>query len=170
MLRHHLLKVAAALALLTLLGADVDTGNLLADPADPASWTLQLHADAAATLTATDDGQLVLDVTEPGSERWHVQLYRAGVPLVEGARYVLNADVRADPRRPALVLCVRDADGKWQDAGFRVDVGLAGGYEEHEFTFTATNLGGGAARVPLLALGKERGRYHLKNVTLTALD
>lgn len=60
-------------------------------------WNLfKLNGDATAS---NDNGAIKIDVTNPGTDVWNVQLQQNNVPLTQGRKYRLSFDARASANR-----------------------------------------------------------------------
>ncbi|MES2902393.1 MAG: carbohydrate binding domain-containing protein [Pseudomonadota bacterium] len=89
-------------------------------------WNLfKLNAEASAS---NDGGAIKIDVTNPGSESWNVQLQHNNLPITEGRKYRLSFDGRASVNR-TLTYTV----GAGQDRNF---ASYSGGDHTAELTTT----------------------------------
>lgn len=76
------------------VGTSIYTSNF---PISINGWNVYTNS-ASATLQQTDS-KLKVSVTNGGSEGWHVQLVKNGIPLESGNKYRLSFKVKADKNR-----------------------------------------------------------------------
>src|SRR5205823_3911951 len=93
----------------------VVTQNPLAETIEGMSnsyfWSLfKLNGEASAS---NDSGAIKVDITNPGTETWNVQLQHNNVPLTQGRKYRISFDARASTNRSMTY-----GVGAGQDRGF----------------------------------------------------
>ena len=139
--------------------------NLYPWSPDPATWTLEAHPPAAATLVRDGDA-LRADISAADDTDWHVQLYHAGLSLIESGRtYTLRFEAKADRTRGLPVSTILDHPGY-------ISLGLAGAaplspqWQTFSFTFQAAGAESGHNRIPSFTLGTQTGTVWVRNIVL----
>jgi hypothetical protein len=138
--------------------------DFLRDPADPASWTFELHEGAAGTFTR-DGGALKVQVTRPGTAAWHVQLYQSGLNLKPGGKYTVRFRAKSDAPRTYVVhtgIDVPDYHPVSDPMPFRTTTS----WSSITLTFTARDVVPDHVRAPTFALGETTGTLWLDDVVL----
>lgn len=141
--------------------ADVE---ILADPYNVASWTHENHGGATSTFTS-DGKVLKLTIGTKGTENWHVQLYQAGKAVIEGQKYTLRFDARADQPMPLSLTSMIDV-ADYSSLGIYETLALTPAWKTFEFTFTATGVGTNTARLPTFQAGTTPGTIELRNLSV----
>lgn len=128
-------------------------------------WNLfKLNGEATAT---NDSGALKVDVTNPGTDTWNVQLQHNNVPLTEGRKYRLSFDARASTARNITYTV-----GAGQDRGFESYAGgdqtaaLTTGAQTFTRTFDMTTGTNNAARVVFNLAAAGTNTVWIDNVVL----
>ena len=62
--------------------------------ATASGWNLNVNPEASATMSRKDGG-LSIDVQNPGTQAWHVQLVKNEIPLIEGKLYRVSFRAKA---------------------------------------------------------------------------
>ncbi|MFO0870829.1 MAG: carbohydrate binding domain-containing protein [Pirellulales bacterium] len=126
-----------------------------------AGWNLERHAGAQATARVEADGAgrgtpaVRLEVTERGSEPWHVQFHQPGLAVRAEQLYTLTLRARSDRPR-TLQLRLGQAHAPWEGLGFEASLALTPEWRDFTFTFQP-RVTDDNARVGLSDLGRELG-------------
>ena len=163
-------KFTWAVAALVLAGGLVavaaeDAKNLLKDPNKAESWRLEQHEQGKGTMAADQDG-IVFDVTEAGTENWHVQAFLTGLNYEEGKEYTFTYKAKGDPTRSVMVMSGIDEDD-WHAVGLQEDVELGKEWKEHTHTFKAESVAKNNKNRIGFILGTETGKIWIKDAALT---
>ncbi len=62
-------------------------------------WTFSLDPSASATGTVNGSGEYVIDISNQGTEYYHVQLLQENIPLLKDHDYIFEFDASADVAR-----------------------------------------------------------------------
>jgi hypothetical protein len=141
---------------------------------DSDGWTTQSSpAPASATFSwvapksmpAGLPGKIAhVEVTQPGSANWHVQLYRTGIDLREAEPYTLTFWARADADRPIGVAGALDVPD-WHGLGMDYRLPLTPEWRKYSLSFTPTQTVKGHTRMAFV-LGDTTGAVELAGVSL----
>jgi len=128
-----------------------------------AGWSLQLVGGAEAKLEAAGDGELRLEMTQPGKENWHAQLHQGRLAFKAEQPYTLSFQARAS--KPLRVgLQAMQANAPWQHLwAQQVDVGPE--WQTYTLTF-APAVSEMQARLTFGRIGLETGSLALRDVSL----
>lgn len=129
-------------------------------------YRLYLSGDTAAATAGVVNGALEVDISDGGTEHWHLQIVHESIPLVAGASYRLRFRASASKARPirvAMEKAVADFDKRGLDTG---DIWVPAGMGSFAFSFVASH-DDPAARL-VFQLGNEgSGRVVLDDLSLT---
>lgn len=163
-------------------GAEPLQAEMLANPTftnRTTGWVLELHADAIAEVTPSDDlpdalrsssvsgKSAQIRIERPGQAQWHVQLNQSGLDLARGKAYTVSFWAKADSAR-AIGVNVIQAHEPWAQLGLSVDAALGTEWREFRFVFNApaadvnarlgfNNLGSAGAKVWLAGISLRPG-------------
>ncbi|MGQ9737909.1 MAG: carbohydrate binding domain-containing protein [Armatimonadota bacterium] len=133
-------------------------------------WGLEQHDGAVASATQSTDAppgytrSVRIQVTQPGTQGWHVQLAQSGL-TVEGRRiYTLSFWAKANASRN-IVAVVAMAHEPWQALGSWNTVGVTTQWQRFEFTFVVSQSDSNA-RVLFSNMGTQTGTYWITGVSL----
>ncbi len=126
------------------------------------AWFVEQHEGAAAKGSIVDHA-LRIDISQPGSERWHVQFFQSGLALKAGVSYSLSFRARASSPRSVTALASQ-ADEPWkQFASKTVEVGT----DWRDYTFAlAVTSDDTNARVGITSLGLDPGWVEFSSFSL----
>ncbi len=133
-------------------------------------WFLEQHAGAAASVTRTTDApsgytySARIQVTQRGSQGWHVQWAQPGLTVQGGRIYTLSFWAKANTSR-TIAAVVGMAHEPWEGLGPWYDVPLTTQWKRFEFTFVATQNDTNA-RVLFSGMGTQTGTYWFTGVSL----
>lgn len=133
-------------------------------------WILEQHDGAVATATQSTDApsgytrSVRIQVTQPGTQGWHVQLAQAGLTVEGGRIYTLSFWAKANASRN-IVAAVTMAHDPWQALGPWNTVSLSTQWRRFEFTFI-TSQSDNNARVLFSEMGTQTGTYWITGVSL----
>lgn len=160
-----LLLVVAAPALLRAEDAKPAAGKNLLKPTNvAANWRLE-NQSGKATMTVDGDA-VVFDVTETGTEEWHIQAVQTGFDLTEGKEYILTLKAKASAPRSMTVNAMVDQED-WHTIGLTETADLTTEWQDLKYEFKAEQVAKDKNRVTFV-LGNATGKVWLKDVTLTA--
>jgi hypothetical protein len=107
-----------------------------------ASWNLEQHNGAAASISVTNDAPgggraLRIDVTATGSEGWYVQCNQGSLALDKSKPYILSFLVKADMAR-AITATIGMAHDPWSDLGYSMTANCTTAWQQFCDTFNVT--------------------------------
>jgi len=78
----------------------------------PDGWQLNAFAPAQASMTASQ-GYLTIDISNTGTENWHIQLFKQGIPLKKGNLYKVTFDAIAEGDPRSIVSYIGKSTDPW---------------------------------------------------------
>ncbi len=131
-------------------------------------WNIEQH-DGAIASGRPGDGTLIIDVTKPGKEGWHVQLNQGGLLLAANETYAVTFQAKSDVK-PPLSVNLGQAHDPWKVIASQ-NVTLTPEWQ----TFTVllkTTEADDKARLSFTGLGSAPGRYDFADISLrtTAIE
>ena len=132
-------------------------------------WNLEQHEAARAQASAiarSDAGTpaIRIDVTQPGTEGWHVQCSQGGLKLEAGRPYTLTLRARAE-KACTIQVTAPQAHEPWESLGFSAAAELTPQWKEFRWTF-APARGDENARVDFGDLAQLANTYWFADVSL----
>lgn len=110
-----------------------------------AEWNPLAGYEGAAATAAVQDGRLAVDISNGGTQAWHVQLTQGGIALEKGKTYTLSFEAQARAAKP-LYVKVGQAGGTYKEyAGLSVTLGTTS--QTYRKTFTMADSSDPGARV-----------------------
>lgn len=95
-------------------------------------WTTELN-HAQASFEVDEDGHFKVNITNPGTDTWTIQLYQDGIELENGASYELSFKARSTIERPVLLNLEHGGD---YTKYFSVNIPLSDSWETYHYQFT----------------------------------
>ncbi|MBN9691085.1 MAG: carbohydrate binding domain-containing protein [Verrucomicrobia bacterium] len=131
-------------------------------------WNVEQHDVAKATFAQTNEfngrGALRVDVTEPGTAGWHVQVNQGPLKTKVSNPYTVSMWVRADPPR-SLEVAVSRAYGDYAPVGLLQSVEAGREWREVVLSFLAAETDD-RLRLNFGGLGLMKGQVWLADVRL----
>ncbi len=133
-------------------------------------WYLEQHAGAVASATQSTDApsgyarSARIQVTQTGTQGWHVQWTQPGLTVQGGKIYTLSFWAKANSTR-TITAVVGMAHEPWQGLGPWYDVQLTTQWKRFEFTFIVSQDDTNA-RVLFTNMGTQTGTYWFTGVSL----
>ncbi|EDY83305.1 Glycosyl hydrolases family 16 [Verrucomicrobiia bacterium DG1235] len=131
-------------------------------------WYNWIGGGAAANIAATSQEAALIDVTQSGSEDWHVQFGQGGLPLESGKRYQLQFDASASSGSPSLVAALAMNSEPFTTYTSNVTQ-LTSSPLTFTLDYTHNTVTNPNTRIEF-RLGRAAGSVTLDNVTLRSLD
>ena len=126
-------------------------------------WTHEVHERAKAAVSV-ENGALVFDVQEAGSEAWHAQLLHHPLNIQRGQSYAIEFD--ASSRVPASVnVRVGKASQHWDNYSGDLPVSIGPTMKRQRVTFRMRHETDPVARLEI-QLGKADGKTIIDNVSV----
>ncbi len=130
--------------------------------------------EAAAGSVEIVNGKFVADITNVGTENWHVQIKQDGLKIEKGATYEVKLTVEASTSRNIAVdMLSPDRDYDWI-GGSTITVGMGrAASEEYSFTFTSDKEtdNNAALTISLGAMeGAAPGRFVISNISVKKVE
>jgi len=135
---------------------------------DATSWSLgkgEGYGNSAASASVVD-GRYVVEITNGGTEEWHVQVVQAGMKLEAGRSYVFSFDAGSTAER-SMFVAVGEAGGEYTKF-FQQTVTITTQVQPFSFEFTAS-ASSDNVRVEF-NIGKSTAGLSLDNVSLRFAD
>ena len=127
------------------------------------NWNTPIYEDATANISVID-GELSVDITNGGSELWHIFIRQFGIPFVENQTYTLLFDARAAAMRNIRV----DIRGETTSNTFlSTDITISNidEMQTYRLTFTATSPDTSNGRLTFL-LGNDDNALYFDNIRI----
>jgi aryl-phospho-beta-D-glucosidase BglC (GH1 family) len=127
------------------------------------NWNTPIDEDATANISVID-GELSVDITNGGSELWHIFIRQFGIPFVENQTYTLLFDARAAARRNIRV----DIRGETtSNTLLSTDITISNidEMQTYRLTFTATSPDTSNGRLTFL-LGNDDNALYFDNIRI----
>ena len=120
-----------------LNGEFTEVEDLSGSEAEQVNWKLHLEAEDAATAEIKDE-VLHINPKEIGTEKYHVQIVQADLPMEKGSNYKLTYDACADEDR-TMVTAIKGPDNGYVEYMPETTVNLTKDWNtfEHEFKMTS---------------------------------
>ena len=122
-------------------------------------WNLGIQGVAKATSTFAN-GLAKINITQPSTETWHVQLIRNNVELKNGVRYFVSFEIETD-QTIGLTQYIGKSSGDYASysgyKGFTADKN-----SKFSYSFTMTSPTDKSARI-VFDLGKSTGAFGVRN-------
>ncbi len=99
-------------------------------------WSGPKNNDAASVTATTANGKVTLEITDPGTADWHVQLKQTGLNLVNGKKYKVSFKADSTVDRTILVGVQHATAYTWYGGNSPALTSTNTGYE-FEFTMNA---------------------------------
>ncbi len=133
---------------------------------DASGWKLNANAGATAEMNRQDGG-LTIDIAKPGTEAWHVQLIKSGIPLIKGKLYRVSFRAKAGAAR-SFSTSLGKASASYD--AYSAYQSLNAGIAEREFSylFKMTAPSDPVARLTF-DLGTDASRFSLSSVKIEEL-
>ena len=133
-------------------------------------WTAQQSGPGKATASVVDPAEggrhLRWEVTRPGEQIWHVQLYATDVPVQDGKRYAVSFRARAGKgKRLKLTLGMMMQQSPWRDVIGRVTIALTLEWREYGMNCVVANPEGVPVRLNICA-GGQQGVFELADFSV----
>lgn len=137
------------------------------------SWSMSAVAPARAKSKTPADiapprevqGKVAeVEVTDPGTQAWHVQLFQTGIDLAEHQPYTLSFWARSNRSRPLSIIAGEDKDD-YHTAGLDNYALLEPSWHRYVYVFTATRTVRNSQRLTFL-MGDSVGGVDLANIEL----
>ncbi len=112
---------------------------------DLSGWYTYAVPPAGAFFTA-QDGALRIDISQPGSEAWHIQLGYGQLALQAGEVYHVQLAVRGSQPTTLYGGAMRNVS-PWDDLGWYEPIPVTTEWVTHTVTFTATDTVYGSGRI-----------------------
>lgn len=130
------------------------------------NWNLERHQGASASALSENEfngsGSLRLEVTNPGSANWHVQLNQTGLAVEAGKVYTLAFWARADNAVP-LNAALQRAHTDWATLAPGIQTTLTAEWREYRVTWQNT-VTESNARINFNGFGDRRVVVHFAGV------
>lgn len=143
--------------------------EMLVSPGAPTGlvreWTLQSVGQARAILDGYEDGIQHLNVLQPGTERWHVQVHQKSLSFKAGELYTLHLRLRANKPRSVRLMAVQNHApfrSLWEQR-----LKLDSEWQEFVFVFSSP-IDEALARLTLGDLGADSGEIWIAGSSLRA--
>ncbi len=133
----------------------------------PDGWWLNQQGGAAASLTVVD-GHLQIEITNGGTEAWHLQLIRENISLEKGKLYQLTFSGKANPERSVTYYAGKASD-PWNAYSGYHSSNLSASDTEYSNTFLKENPSDPAARL-VFDLGMAPGLVKIASVKVEELS
>ncbi len=133
-------------------------------------WYLEQHAGAVASATQSTDApsgytrSVRIQVTQPGTESWHVQWTQPGLTVEGGRLYTLSFWAKANTSRN-IIATVTMAHDPWQALDGWHTFSLNTQWRRFEITFMVSQSDNNA-RVLFTNMGTQTGTYWITGVSL----
>jgi hypothetical protein len=110
-------------------------------------------------------GAIVANCVRTDGTGWHFQIHQDNVTLLEGKKYTLLFDARADQPSGLWVEAVVD-QGDFHDVGLHQHVNIGTAWRAYRMTFTAHKVIPGHILAPQFEMGEQVGTIRLANISL----
>jgi aryl-phospho-beta-D-glucosidase BglC (GH1 family) len=127
------------------------------------NWNTPIDEDATANISVID-GELSVDITNGGSQPWHIFIRQLGIPFVENQTYTLLFDARAAAMRNIRV----DIRGETtSNTLLSTDITISNidEMQTYRLTFTATSPDTSNGRLTFL-LGNDDNALYFDNIRI----
>lgn len=142
--------------------------NLLKPTNDVDAWTFLQFENGKGTIS-TDGDSIVFDVTQTGTEKWHVQAFQTGLKLEEGAEYRVSFEIKTNVPDAVVDVQASVNEGDWHSIGLHKELGLKQQFEKHEFTFKAKDVHATDNRIGF-AIGNTVNRLALRGLSMIRVE
>jgi hypothetical protein len=149
---------------LTWMGT-ISAEEQLRNPNSVAYWVAEQH-ETAQVRTGVDDGGICIETLRAGSEDWHVQVYQSALSMRKGATYHFRGEIRGEGIS-AINPYIGMAFAPYSPMTEFRSIPVTATWTPFDVTFTATE--DGAARGPMITLGKHVGSLWLRNASVDGL-
>jgi endoglucanase len=126
-------------------------------------WSLNFQQGAATSWTRSG-GKLNITISNAGSENWHVQLVRNGIPLVKGKMYRVSFTAKATATRPAVAYTGKSAD-PWNAYSDYNSFQFSADEETLSYTFTMNSTSDNNSRI-VFDLGKSAIAFTMSDIRM----
>jgi hypothetical protein len=133
-------------------------------------WAAQQSGPGKATASVVDPAEggrhLRWEVTRPGEQSWHVQLYAKDVPVQHGKSYAVSFRARAgEGKRLKLTLGMMMQQSPWRDVVGRATLALTPEWREYGMTCVIANPERTPVRLNVCA-GGQQGVFELADFSV----
>lgn len=130
-------------------------------------WSLVFQQGATGSWTRSG-GKLNITVLNAGSENWHVQLYRNGIPLEKGKMYRVSFTAKAITTRPAVAYTGKSTD-PWNAYSNSDSFQFSANEEAFSYTFTMNSTNDSNSRI-VFDLGKSATALSLYGIRIEEIS
>ena len=130
-------------------------------------WSLSQQGSAAGSMTASS-GKLQITISAGGTEAWHLQLVKNGIPLVKNKLYRISFTAEAAADR-SITFYAGKASSPWNAYSGSNAISMAAAQARYSFTFEMTQPSDPSARL-VFDLGTNTTAVSISNVKVEELS
>lgn len=136
-------------------------------------WFLEVKSPAEASAEIVKEGEtpvMKIEIAEPGTEKWDVQLMRSKLGATKGQHYKVTFEAKAEGGLN-LWCQLQEDGGSYGAVGKAMGVGIVGDWKEYTLNFSAEGLEKEMVKARLILgnLGVAGKTLWLKNVKWTTV-
>lgn len=157
-----------AVVLVSLLGMPLAglAAELVNSPNSSHAWTFEVTNGAAATISE-ENGALRFNVTQRGSQNWHVIAFQGKKQIRDSAQLTLRFKAKASANRIIGVNCQTDVSPWRVVLNDYHNINLTPQWQAYTIPLAFHDIGSDPVRIPIFILGDAAGTVWIKDVSVT---